>query len=199
MLSFRGWVHEEVSHRHKYLPGVGHEVVDITFDTIRTAAEHRGRQALVTALGAEALYHNSSAYRAAIEQITKVVVAGVFGEFPLTAEEQKAKLKALDHILDNMPAWEAKIASDWDTAVKAAAKVAPSIQVTMDDVKKAGERIKAAKAGKSGLPAAQDEAKAEEEALGQLLGRVEKKSDELFGITKQAKYEELVGVDPEDI
>jgi hypothetical protein len=204
--SFRGWVHEEVQHQFKrFLPKPAHDVIDETFTVIRHDAEMRGRVVLLQAMGAENQFHADADFHHAVNVLVQAVVAGVFGEFPLTKQEQATKLKTLDALLDSMP-WVA----EWDAAVKQAKVKAAPVTVTMDDVKKAAEQMKDAGYGavvmgrnvgksKSGLPAAQDAVKAEEEALGQLLGKVEKKSDELLGIKQKAKYEELVGIDPEDI
>ena len=258
MSSFRHWLRNEILKRWRWKDEPHWPTMEVTLEATRYRAEERARDALVHALGAEELYHTSAYYRAAIENVTRTVVAGVFGEFPLTKEEKKAKLDLFHGMLDGpQSAWDAAMKAGIDPSWTPHTSQTQSKPVTLKDVQAAlkgmdpapgpphiGQVIKEGanfykvwngncwihctseewaqtvsaygqsdekpspygtvvlggrKAGKSGLPAATANREAEEAALAKLAAQVEQKSDELLGIKQKAKYEELVGVDPEDI
>lgn len=214
MPSFRGWVCNEVG---KLTKGFHKATMEETFTVIRHDAEMRGRAALLQAMGVQNQFHVNADFHHAVNVLVQAVVAGVFGEIPLTAEEKAAKLALFEKNFLATFKMDFPEDSIWSSYVQASGAATPQKQgtpITMEEVKKAAEQMKKAspygtvlmgvsqqpaRAGKSGLPAAQDEKKAEEAALAGLLGRVEKKSDELLGIKQKAKYEELIGIDPEEI
>jgi hypothetical protein len=215
--SFKGWVHQKVAKAcGDYRP----EIVNAAWENIRYRAEQRGRQALVQAMGLEKSIQYSADVRHAIDMVVAVVVAGVFGEIPLTQEEKDAKFKLFEEgilaplLKESYLTWQAQATKSKPVTmadIEAAAKqlqgasyhfvVHPEDKVVYQYKHDAYGPVTmgTAKAPKSGLPAAQDKTKAEEAALGELLAVVEKKSDELLGIKQKAKYEELAGIDPEEI
>lgn len=246
MPSFRGWVCNEVA---KLTKGFHKPTMDETFTVIRHDAEMRGRSALLKAMGAQNQFHVSADFHHAVNVLVQAVVAGVFGEIPLTDEEKAAKLQFFKTIMGDMPKFAGPYWSPKETTVASGQLTVADLQKAAEQIKAAGygpvtmgspkgphvgqvikesenhwkvwdgqkwvhagpelfeammtpkfdDVIKAKKAGKSGLPAAKDAVQAQEAALDELWAVVEKKSDELLGIKQKAKYEELVGIDPEEI
>lgn len=233
--SFRGWVHQQVAKRTKSYDAA---TVDATIKQIRDHAEMRGKRALLEAMGAENTYQFNADMYHAVNVVVQTVVAGVFGEIPLTAEEKAAKFDAFKTILKQ------PIDSAWASAkIKQAAPVTQEILIeAAEKLKKSGvqahfmltpdgdiyQQVKAMqpkspaqlgqigdwppnpvygpvtmgsnqKAPKSGLPAAGEAKKVEEEALNELWSAVAEQSDKLLGIKQTEKYNELVGIDPEEI
>lgn len=174
MSSFRHWVRREVLLRWKDTPYVGDptEVIYHTFDVLQERALLHGRQALLQGMGAEKRYEHDAVFHHAVDVMVQAVVAGVFGEIPLTKEEKQTKLEAFQKLT-----------------------MAPLTMQQVMDVKKQWEDS----APKSGLPKAQQKRQSEEAALKALLASVQAKSDQLLGITQQEKYNELMGIDPEEI
>lgn len=226
MPSFRGWVHEEVQRQFKrMLPKPAHEVIDETFTVIRHRAEQRGRQALLHGMGAADRFKHDAMFHHAIDQLVLAVVAGIFGEVTFTSD---SGLGILQEFIDETIK-DASAGLSWASAVHAtpAEVTMESVMAAVEKMKQHpvhymdappppkkvptpyGPVVMGRSRGKrkpTGLPAAQDvQAKqmmkqvAEDAALATLAAKVEKKADELLGIKQKAKYEELVGIDPEEI
>lgn len=212
MPSFRGWVCNEVA---KLVNGFHKPTMDETFTVIRHDAEMRGRSALLQAMGAKNQFHVDADFHHAVNVIVRAVVAGVFGEIPLTDDEKAAKLLLfeknflaafkVDFPEDSIWASQSKEAkpvtmSDIQEALHQASGVHPVQKGPLTGLPYAyGPVVMGRNAGKSGLPAAQAEVQAQEAALDELWATVAQKSDELLGVTQKAKYEELMGIDPEEI
>lgn len=226
MGSFRGWVHEEVQRQFKrILPKQAHEVIDETFTVIRHRAEQRAVSVIVKSLDAKAQYIHEPEFHTAVVAMCRLAVAGIFGDeqeqlFPY----EKSLLKALfdtsvfkvHESKDGFPGdkafWSAAnqvgpkqgVLSSGNVGHYGGAVTEKALVEAVKEMKKGlqpayGKVVMGRNAGKSGLPAAQEDQKAEEAALTALLAKVEQKSDELLGIKQKAKYEELVGIDPEEI
>lgn len=236
-MHFRHWLIHEVKKRWHYgptFPPGADAAIALAADVLREAAPARIRATLVQAIGAEKEYATDPAMHLAIDTIVNVAVAGLFGEFPLTAKEKNDKFDALKYLFPEMP----KTAIEdikWSSIgeVSGAGYAKQSTPVTMENVIEAVKKIEM---GKTGLPAAgsmhayghvlmghnvaekpkpaaktyvqkhvppsppkRAPKKSEDAALAQLLGKVEKKADELLGIKQDAKKNELLGIDPEDI
>lgn len=247
--SFRSWVFAEVQRQFNRVCSKGEkDAIAETFTVIRYDAEKRGQQALIQALGVEKEFLNDVYVHQAVNVIVQAVVAGVFGEIPLTNAEKAAKLdaflslyglgnqydkddqggltmKTMKTELEKMKKsqgpmqilyhgktysvveWQKELLKELG-AFGPPFKKAPAswhgqyvkTGPWMDDVAVApAKKPQPMPAKKSGLPAAQKAKEDEEAALLKLAAQVEKKSDELLGIKQKAKYEELAGIDPEEI
>ena len=129
MPSFKGWVHQQVAKMcGEYRP----EIVNAAWEQIRYRAEHRGRHALIQAMGLEKSFQLNADVSHAVNMVVQTVVAGVFGEIPLTQEEKDAKFDAFKVMLAEMP----KVETSWAQLESNAKTGALTMETLLDAVEK---------------------------------------------------------------
>lgn len=92
--------HELAAVLNGYVNLQDERVAEATVQALRHNAERRGRNALVVNSGTEAQYHTDVKYHYVVDVLVKTIVAGVFGENPLTADEKAVREQSLKTVIN---------------------------------------------------------------------------------------------------